>query len=181
MAWMMEHAKIKFTPFRWEFAHTRNGGNFTFYRATACDRAEAERRRGCMASVGATARDRVSFAHEVAWLVVFRRRCAILGVPRQIHGAPRPMQRFSLFFSLSVVYFARFTPLISLISSNNAPKATLSSILMLQRCFWSNLFSFLCNSFLLLHQFRLHKTSCQHYFHLFYPVTSRSPVMATCF
>ena len=41
--------KIKFTPFRWEFAHTRNGGNFTFYRATACDRAEAERRRGCMA------------------------------------------------------------------------------------------------------------------------------------
>lgn len=153
--------KIKFTPFRWEFAHTRNGGNFTFYRATACDRA--------------------GFACEVAWLVVFRRRCAILGVPRQIHGAPRPMQRFSLFFSLSVVYFARFTPLISLISSNNAPKATLSSILMLQRCFWSNLFSFLCNSFLLLHQFRLHKTSCQHYFHLFYPVTSRSPVMATCF
>ena len=49
MAWMMEHAKIKFTPFRWEFAHTRNGGNFTFYRATARDRAEAERRRGCMA------------------------------------------------------------------------------------------------------------------------------------
>ena len=41
--------KIKFTPFRWEFAHTRNGGNFTFYRATARDRAEAERRRGCMA------------------------------------------------------------------------------------------------------------------------------------
>ena len=40
--------KIKFTPFRWEFAHTRNGGNFTFYRATACDRAKAERRRGCM-------------------------------------------------------------------------------------------------------------------------------------
>lgn len=41
--------KIKFTPFRWEFAHTRNGGNFTFYRATARDRTEAERRRGCMA------------------------------------------------------------------------------------------------------------------------------------
>lgn len=41
--------KIKFTPFRWAFAHTRNGGNFTFYRATARDRAEAERRRGCMA------------------------------------------------------------------------------------------------------------------------------------
>lgn len=41
--------KIKFTPFRWEFAHTRNGGNFTFYRATTRDRAEAERRRGCMA------------------------------------------------------------------------------------------------------------------------------------
>ena len=119
---------------------------------------------------------------EVAWLVVFRAAAPpFLGVPRQIHGAPRPMQRFSLFFSLSVVYFARFTPLISLISSNNAPKATLSSILMLQRCFWSNLFSFSCNSFLLLHQFRLHKTSCQHYFHLFYPVTSRSPVMATCF
>lgn len=131
-------------------------------------------------SVGATARDRAGFTCEVAWLIVFRRRCAILGVPRQIHGVP-PMQRFSLFFPLSVVYFARFTPLISLISSNNAPKATLSSILMLQRCFWSNLFSFSCNSFLLLHQFRLHKTSCQHCFHLFYPVTSRSPVMATCF
>ena len=41
--------KIKFTPFRWEFAHTRNGGIFIFYRATARDRAEAERRRGCMA------------------------------------------------------------------------------------------------------------------------------------
>lgn len=153
--------KIKFTPFRWEFAHTRNGGNFTFYRATACGPSRLCLR-GCMAC---------SFPEEVR----NPRRS------RQIHGAPRPMQRFSLFFSLSVVYFARFTPLISLISSNNALKATLSSILMLQRCFWSNLFSFLCNSFLLLHQFRLHKTSCQHYFHLFYPVTSRSPVMATCF
>ena len=57
MAWMMEHAKNKIHAISvgvcshkkwWEFAHTRNGGNFTFYRATARDRAEAERRRGCM-------------------------------------------------------------------------------------------------------------------------------------
>ena len=53
--------KIKFTPFRWEFAHTRNGGNFTFYRATARDRAEAERRRGCMACSFPEEGDRFKF------------------------------------------------------------------------------------------------------------------------
>ena len=143
MAWMMEHAKNKIYAISvgvcshkkwWEFAHTRNGGNFTFYRATARDRVSFAHE-VAWRSAGATARDRAGFACEVAWLVVFRRRCAILGVPRQIHGVPPPMPRVSLFFPLSVVYFARFTPLISLISSNNAPKATLSSILMLQRCF----------------------------------------------
>ena len=95
--------KDKLTLLRRELAHVRSSGRLFFYRATA--------------------RDRAGFACEVAWLIVFRRRCAILGVPRQIHGVPPPpMQRFSLFFPLSVVYFARFTPLISLISSNNAPK-----------------------------------------------------------
>ena len=94
--------KDNLTLLRRELAHVRSSGRLSFYRATA--------------------RDRVSFACEVAWLIVFRRRCAILGVPRQIHGVP-PMQRFSLFFPLSVVYFTRFTPLISLISSNNAPQS----------------------------------------------------------
>ena len=62
--------KIKFTPFRWEFAHTRNGGNFTFYRATA--------------------RDRVSFAHEVAWLVVFRAHLRAGNLLLALHLASSP-------------------------------------------------------------------------------------------
>lgn len=137
MAWMMEHAKNKIHAISVGVCSHKKWWEFYFYRATARDRAEAERRRGCMAQY--TRRQPVTepkqSGGEVAWLVVFRRKCTILGVPRQIHGVPHPMQRFSLFFPLSVVYFARFTPLISLISSNYAPKTTLSSILMLQRCF----------------------------------------------
>ena len=129
MAWMMEHAKNKIHAISVGVV----GILLLIGRQPVTEQAWPARLHGAVSR--ATARDRAGFACEVAWLVVFRRRCAILGVPRQIHGVPHPMQRFSLFFPLSVVYFARFTPLISLISSNYAPKATLSSILMLQRCF----------------------------------------------